>query len=102
MAAGISVIMEVARQASSFDFANPPDGANLDTWTIPQLKEFLRPRRVGSTNFSLCKCGTLDRQNSGVTAAEVIYPFKSCVFSRAKLYYNDPERRHRSGEERSV
>ena len=44
MAADISVITEVARQASSFDFANPPDGANLDTWTIPQLKEFLRPR----------------------------------------------------------
>ena len=43
MAADISVITEVARQASSFDFANPPDGANLDTWTIPQLKEFLRP-----------------------------------------------------------
>ena len=41
---GISVIMEVARRASSFDFANPPDGANLDTWTIPLLKEFLRPR----------------------------------------------------------
>ncbi len=31
-----------------------------------------------------------------------MYPFKSCVFNRAKLYYNDPERRHRSGEERSV
>ncbi len=36
----ISVIMEVARQASSFGFANPADGANLDTWTIPQLKSF--------------------------------------------------------------
>ena len=33
-----------------------------------------------------------------VTVAKVIYPFKSCVFNRAKLYYNDPERRHRSGE----
>ena len=44
MAADSSVIAEVARQASSFDFANPPDGVILDTWTIPQLKEFLRPR----------------------------------------------------------
>ena len=31
IAADISIITEVARQASSFDFANLPDGANLDT-----------------------------------------------------------------------
>ena len=33
MAVDTSVITEVARQASSFDFANLPDGANLNTWT---------------------------------------------------------------------
>ena len=43
MAADSSVIAEVTRQTSSFDFANPPDGAVLDRWTIPQqLKEFLQ------------------------------------------------------------
>ena len=44
MAADISVITEVAQQASSFDFTNQPDSANLDTWKFFKLIEFPLPQ----------------------------------------------------------
>ena len=44
MAVDISAIAEVAQQASTFNSANAPGDANLETWTIPQLKVFLWPQ----------------------------------------------------------
>ena len=61
MAVGISVIAEVAQQASSFNSANAPGDANLEAWTIPQLKEFLWPRGAHlmgrKHKLLLCRCG---------------------------------------------